>query len=94
MTSPLLRPLEAPDSEGVQPGVITENRKVVLDRLSGDHAIERIGMPSLKARRPQHGLWFDWWHDIPKPVLNIEDQIALELDGLRKFAEPHLELIS
>jgi hypothetical protein len=43
MTSPLWF-LQAANTEGVKPGICTEERKIVLNCVRRDHAIKGIGM--------------------------------------------------
>jgi len=78
----LLRPLQAPDSKSIELCICAENRQIVLDRLRGNHAIERIAMRFLETRGPHHRFRFHSEKIVSKAILDIVDQVALKLNRL------------
>jgi hypothetical protein len=74
------------NSKGVQLRIGTENRKMMLDRLCGNHAIKWITVLVVEARGAHHRLGLKWKKCVSEAILDVQYEIAFEIGRLGKFA--------
>jgi hypothetical protein len=77
---------QSTDSEGFQPRIGAEDRKVMLDGLGGDHPVEWIAVLALEARCAHHRLRLKRKKCVSEAILDVRDEVAFEIGRLGKFA--------
>ena len=77
---------QSTDSEGFQPRIGTEDGKMMLDGLGGDHPVEGIAVLALEARGAHHRLRLKGEKGVAEAILDVRDEVAFEIGRLGKFA--------